>query len=488
MNKMERLHKLLKHADLFASLNEKSLRLMEKKMKLVSFKPGQVICKEGGEGHVMYLVDTGKVRVLKKNKAGKEVEITILNPGEVAGIMSLFEKDVRSATLKAVGSAGIWELDKEVFWHLLEENHAFNQSMLKVLSKYLRREGRIVAELRSFDDEKRLKVAVFDTKPYTERIFNRQNKDRYALKFYEPRLNTDTVSLASGFKVVCVFVNDNVNAAVVKQLSRLGVELVALRCAGYNNVDVKACAAHGISVTRVPAYSPYAVAEHTVALMMALNRRIFKAHSRVRESNFSLNGLVGFDMHDKTVGVIGTGKIGKCLVNILRGFGCRVLAFDKFPDKALASTGQVKYVKLNDLFKKSDIISLHAPLTRESHHLIDREAINKMKKGVMIINTSRGGLIDTRALIKGLLNGRIGYAGLDVYEEESKYFFEDFSDSVIHDEVLARLTTFNNVLITSHMAFLTKEALVNIADTTYDNIGEYESGKRGGELANDVIK
>jgi D-lactate dehydrogenase len=343
-----------------------------------------------------------------------------------------------------------------------------------------------VAELTSHDEDNRLKVAVFDSKPYTESIFLDRNQNRYALKFFESRLNRDSAAMASGFRVICPFVNDQISAEVVQELAKLGVEMIALRCAGYNNVDLVACREHNISVARVPAYSPYAVAEHAIALIMALNRNTARAHSRVREGNFSLNGLVGFDMHGKIAGIFGTGKIGGCVINILLGFGCKILACSRYVDRALARRKGVTYVELDELLAKSDIISLHAPLTPETHHIINEKSIKKMKPGVMLINTSRGGLVDTQALIKGLVSGCIGSAGLDVYEEESEYFFEDFSDTVIADDTLARLTTFNNVMVTSHMAFLTREALANIADTTFENIQEYESGNRGEELTNCV--
>jgi D-lactate dehydrogenase len=263
--------------------------------------------------------------------------------------------------------------------------------------------------------------------------------------------------------------------------------MIALRCAGYNNVDLKACEKYEISVARVPAYSPYAVAEHAVALIMALNRRTHRAHSRVREGNFSLHGLVGFDIHGKTAGIIGPGKIGACLVSILHGFGCRLLAYGRSRNQDLIDRYSVQYVELDDIFAQSDIISLHCPLTPEMYHLIDAEAISKMKPGVMLINTARGGLIDTNALIEGLKSGKIGSAGLDVYEEEGAYFFEDFSNRVIADDLLARLTTFNNLMITGHQGSLTQEAQKNIVDTTIENIREFELGKRGKDLTNAVV-
>jgi D-lactate dehydrogenase len=297
----------------------------------------------------------------------------------------------------------------------------------------------------------------------------------------------ETVPLAAGFRVVVVSANDCLDKEVIEELSALGVEMIALRCAGFNNVDQKACEKHGISVARVPAYSPYAVAEHAVALMMALNRKTHRAHGRVREGNFSLTGLVGFDMHGKTAGVIGTGKIGACTVSVLHGFGCRLLAYDVCPNQKLMDEMGVEYVDLDTLFAESDVISLHAPMTKETYHLINSKTIAKMKKGVMIVNTARGGLIDSEALIDGLKSGQIGFAGLDVYEEEGAYFFEDFSNTVITDDVLARLTTFNNVMITGHQGSLTEDAQVNIVQTTLENIREFEEGKRGKELTNAVV-
>jgi D-lactate dehydrogenase len=481
----DRLGALLANVELFAALDPRSRRALEATMRRVAVADGQVLCHEGEVGDRMYVVGSGELRVLKRGSTGAPIEITRLRAGEVAGMMSLFENEPRSATLQAAGPVEVWEMDKAAFARLLDTEPSLGRGLVTVLSRYLRHSTRTVAELRSRDADARLKVAVFDSKPYTEQSFTLHNRDRYALKFYESRLGTDTTSMADGFRVVCPFVNDSLDAGVVEKLGSLGVELVALRCAGYNNVDLEACERAGISVCRVPAYSPYAVAEHAVALMMALNRHIHRAHNRVREGNFSLNGLVGFDMHDKTVGVVGTGKIGRCVISILLGFGCRVLASDRSRDAAAEALG-VRYVGLEELLRSSDIITLHAPLTPETHHMIGERTVGLLKPGVMLINTSRGGLVDTQCLIKGLLSGRIGSAGLDVYEEESGYFYEDRSGSVITDETLARLMTLSNVMITSHMAFLTREALANIAETTFANIAEYEAGRRGAVLTNGV--
>jgi D-lactate dehydrogenase len=317
-------------------------------------------------------------------------------------------------------------------------------------------------------------VAIFSAKKYDREFLSAANGSCHELRFFEPHLNEETVGLAAGFDVACVFVNDQVNAAVIANLHSLGVRLIALRCAGYNNVDLGAAKQQGITVVRVPAYSPYAVAEHTITLMLALNRKVHRAYNRVREGNFALDGLIGFDVHRKTVGVIGTGQIGTVVAQILIGFGCSILAFDPVPNPTCHSLG-VQYVELNELLAQSDIISLHCPLTPENEHIINDAAIASMKNGVMLINTSRGALLDTVAIVDALKSGKIGYLGLDVYEEEEEIFFEDRSGLILSDDVFARLLTFPNVIITGHQAFFTKEALLKIAATTIDNITRFES-------------
>ena len=337
-----------------------------------------------------------------------------------------------------------------------------------------------------YDAEGRLKVVFFDAQSYDTESFDRSNKERFALRYISASLDRDTAAAAKGYRAVCIFVNDTCDAEVVETLATQGVELVALRCAGFNNVALDACEAHGISVVRVPAYSPYAVAEHTIGLMLMLNRHLHQAYLRNRYGYFVLDGLTGFDMRGKTVGVAGTGKIGQAVVDILLGFGCRVLAFDAFPDPQLAARDGVDYLDPEQLMARSDIITLHLPLTPETRHIVNESAIERMKDGVMLINTSRGELVDTRALIQGLKSSKIGAAGLDVYEEEAGIFFRNLSDQVLTDDVLARLLTFNNVVVTSHQAFLTHEALTNIADTTLANLQEFEQGKRGDALTNAV--
>lgn len=320
-----------------------------------------------------------------------------------------------------------------------------------------------------------MKVAVFDAHGF-ERVPLTEINRRfgYELVFFEPRLTPETATLARGFSVVCSFANDRVNAQTLKTLQSEGVQLIALRSAGFNHVDLVEAARLGIKVVRVPAYSPYSVAEHAVCLILALNRKIHRAYARVRELNFSLDGLVGFDLHGKTVGVIGTGRIGAVFSRIMAGFGCRVLVYDLEPNPELASVAGVSYVDLSTIIETSDIVSLHVPLTPETRHVIDQKALARMKKGVMLINTGRGALIEAHALVASLKCGHVGSAGLDVYEEEENVFFQDLSGQILQDDILARLLTFPNVLITSHQAFLTREALHNIAETTLENIRDFE--------------
>ncbi|MBN1412485.1 MAG: cyclic nucleotide-binding domain-containing protein [Spirochaetales bacterium] len=478
---------ILKKTDIFASLDEDDLSLIEERFIEKKYKSGDYICNEGETGDQMYVIVSGEVEVLKKGEKDVEIEIAVLKAGEVAGVMSIFEQDVRSASLKAKGPVGLLILDRVTFSRLLSDNPPISQMFLRHLSKKLRAENFVVAKLMSGDVDNRMKVAVFDTKPYTRVSFLENNNNEFALRFFEPRLTLDTVSLVTGFGVVCVFVNDTVDERVIKQLRERGVGLIALRCAGYNNVDLEAAYKNGISVTRVPAYSPHAVAEHASTLLLSLNRKVHKAYNRVREGNFSLSGLVGFDLYGKTAGIVGVGRIGKCLAHILSGFGMNVLGYDRTPDKELTEKIGIRYVDMDELFSQSDVISLHAPLLPATRHMINAESIGKMKSGVILINTGRGALIDTVALTEGLKSGKIGAAGLDVYEEEEEVFFEDLSDRVITDDVLARLLSFSNVIVTSHQAFLTREALSGIARITLDNIIEYRQGKQLKELTNTVL-
>ena len=324
-----------------------------------------------------------------------------------------------------------------------------------------------------------MKFAFFDTKPYDISSFEKYtDKSPLSFKYYETKLTEDTVQLAKGYDGVCIFVNDTVNAAVIDKLHEYGIRLIALRCAGYNNVDIKH-AFGKLSIVRVPAYSPYAVAEHAMAMLLTSIRRTHKAYIRTKDFNFSLSGLTGFDLHGKTVGVVGTGKIGRVFIDICKGFGMNVIAYDKFPQE----NSGLNYTGLDTLFEKSDIISFHCPLTDETYHMVNEDSIRKMKKGVVLINTSRGALIDADALLDAIKDRKVGAACLDVYEEESDLFFEDYSGHIVEDDTLARLISMPNVLVTSHQAFLTEEALSNIAETTVKNITEFfENGSSENEL------
>lgn len=334
-----------------------------------------------------------------------------------------------------------------------------------------------------------MRVAIFSTKPYDRTYLDVANRQHaHELVYFVPRLSGETQPLAAGFEAVCCFVQDELNANVLRSLSAGGTRLIALRCAGFNNVDLFTARDLYIRVVRVPAYSPFAVAEHCVAMMLALNRQIHRAYARVRDGNFSLDGLLGFDMHGRTVGIIGTGKIGSGVARIMHGFGCQVIAHDSHENPECLQLG-VRYCKLPELYAQADIISLHCPLTPQTHHLIDAAAIAQMKPGVMLINTSRGAVVDTLSAIAALKNGRIGYLGLDVYEEEADLFFEDLSNRVLQDDVLARLLTFPNVIVTSHQSFFTRDALEKIAEVTLSNITEVAAGRScGNEVSADKVK
>jgi D-lactate dehydrogenase len=329
-----------------------------------------------------------------------------------------------------------------------------------------------------------MKIALFSSKSYDVEYFEEANKSfGYDIAYFESRLRARTAYLAEGHHAVCVFVNDVVDRNTIEILKKCGIRVIALRCAGFNNVDLEAARDAGIKVVRVPAYSPEAVAEHTLALILTLNRKTHKAYNRVREGNFSLEKLIGFNLAGKTVGVIGTGRIGKAFIGIMIGMGCQVLGYDTHPDASLVS-GRFSYVELDELLSRSDIISLHCPLTPETNYMINSESLNKMKPGVMLINTSRGGLINTHDVIDSLKKSHVRYLGIDVYEQEEKLFFKDRSEEILQDDQIARLMTFPNVLITAHQAFFTREALQKISLTTLKNLRAFENGD---ELVNEVV-
>ena len=329
-----------------------------------------------------------------------------------------------------------------------------------------------------------MKIAFFDTHSYDKKSFVEANKAfNYEIDFRDYKLNENTALTAQGYDAVCVFVNDVVNAEVIKILAECGVKLIALRCAGFNNVDLKAAAAAGIKVVRVPAYSPYAVAEHGVALLMSLTRHIPQAYLRTKTANFNIEGLTGRDLYGLTAGILGTGKIGRIMADILIGFGMKIIAYDPFPNEQWAKEKNIEYVGLDEIFQRSDVLSLHCPLTEETKHVVNHDRMKMMKHDAVIINTGRGALIDSKALVHALKHGHIGGIGMDVYEEESKYFFSDWSTDIMTDDTLARLLTFPNVIITGHQAFLTTNALKNLAETTLENIKAFSAGS---ELVNEV--
>jgi len=325
-----------------------------------------------------------------------------------------------------------------------------------------------------------MKVAVFSTKAYDRQFLDLENshsKANHELVYFESRLEPKTTLLATGFEAVCVFVNDNLGAETLEILAKEGTKLITLRCTGFNNVDLDAAARLGMKVVRVTSYSPYSVAEHAVGLILMLNRKLYRAYNRVRDDNFSLDGLLGFDLRDRTVGIVGTGKIGQIFAQIMAGFGCHLLGYDAYPNATFEKLGDAKYVSLEEIWQRSDIISLHCPLLPETQNMVNQDAIAKMKDGVMLINTSRGKLVDTKAVIEGIKTGKIGYVGIDVYEEEEHLFFEDLSDTIIQDDTFQLLQSFSNVVITAHQAFFTENALKDISRTTITNLTDFEQGK-----------
>jgi D-lactate dehydrogenase len=444
---------------------------------------GEALFKQGEPGEFVFFVQRGSLNALASSGAG-ELLLRTLGPGDWGGLTSITLNQPRSATLRAAAPAQVWTVSREETLRFLESRSDFARSLVAALSAGQRRNTRRLASLMDAGASQRFRVAFFDTKAYDRTSFEPLLEPDLYCTWLTPRLDPRTAELAGGHQAVCAFVNDDLSAETLRRLSQVGVGLIALRCAGFNNVDLKTAVELGLPVLRVPAYSPHAVAEHAIALLLTLNRKTHRAYNRVREGNFSLVGLVGSDLYGQTAGVIGLGKIGQCCAKILHGFGMRVLAYDLAPDPAFAAREGIELCALDKLLAESDVISLHAPLSPATHHLINAQALARMKPGVMLINTSRGGLIDAQALIDALKSGHVGAAGLDVYEEESEYFFEDHSSQIIGDDLLARLMTFNQVLITSHQSFLTTQALHNIAETTLSNIRQFASGRS--ELDNRV--
>ena len=446
---------------------------------------GAYLFREGEPGTYVFVIQCGEVSVLKRSASGHDVELRKAGSGEIGGMTSLSGGD-RSASFLAKEEVSLLMIPDEPFLQLLSKNTDLMQAVIGFMSGKVRGKTATLANVLDTQSDDRYPIAFFDAKAYDRRAFNSQVGDDLTIHYFEMKLGMQTAALAEGHPVVCAFVNDVISAEVIERLANGGTQLIAMRCAGYNNVDLKAAQKHGVSIVRVPAYSPHAVAEHAMALVLTLNRKTHKAYNRVREGNFTLSGLEGFDLFGRTMGIVGLGKIGRCFAEISKGFGMNLLGYDTFQDQAFADKLNLKYTDLDELLETSDVVSLHAPLLPATYHMIDEQRIERMKQGALLINTSRGGLIDSKALIGALKTGKIGGAGLDVFEEESDYFFEDRSDQVISSDLLSRLMTFNNVLITSHQAFLTHDALENIAQTTLDNIREFKSGRRAAELTNVV--
>lgn len=446
----------------------------------------EVLFNEGDEADYMFTVVSGCLRVLRRSE-GRDVYVRDLPPGESGGITSIFLTKPRSATVIADGKTCIARLSQTDLENAIKEDGELAHGLMQILCKQVRSGGRALADILRDDNDGRLNVAVFDAKKYDVDALVELVPEEWNMRYFDPRLNDKTASLAAGCRVACIFVNDVADRAALELLASAGVELIALRCSGFNNVDLQAARQLGISVVRVPAYSPNAVSEHAVALLLALNRKVHRAYQRVREGNFTLVGLEGFDLNGRTAAVLGVGAIGKCLVRNLQGFGMKVYGWDAFPDEKFAAETGMEYVAIDEAITRADVVSLHTPLMESTYHLIDEQAIDSMKDGVIIINTSRGGLIDHEALIAGLKSGKVAAAGLDVYEAEAGVFFEDLSSSVLTDDVLARLLSLTNVIITSHQAYLTTDALATIARVTINNIKEFTDGKTGSELTNIVL-
>jgi len=439
-------------------------------------RTGETLFSEGEPGEFLFLVRRGNLDALAASD-GEELLLRTLGPGDWGGLTSITLDQPRSATLRAASAASVWTVSRAQTQQLLEARPDFARSLVAALSARQRHHTRRLTSLIEPGASGRFRVAFFDTKAYDRESFEPLLERDIYCTWLTPRLDAQTAELASGHQAVCAFVNDDLGDNTLRRLAQVGVRLIALRCAGFNNVNLKTAAELGLPVVRVPAYSPHAVAEHAIALLLTLNRKTHRAYNRVREGNFSLVGLVGSDLYGQTAGVIGLGKIGQCCASIFRGFGMKVLAYDLAPDLDFAARAGIELCELDDLLRQSDVVSLHAPLLPATHHLINAERLARMKPGVILINTSRGGLLDAKALIAALKSGHVGGAGLDVYEEESDYFFEDHSGRAIGDDLLARLMTFPQVLITSHQSFLTTQALRNIAQTTLANIRQFAAGE-----------
>jgi D-lactate dehydrogenase len=467
---------LSERAELLSSVEAETIRRFAAATERRELADGEYLFREGDPAEFMFVVELGSLEVIKDRPDGEATRLRMMLPGESGGLTSMVREKTRSATLRASGPATVVSVPRDRFLEMLDELPDLRNGLIAVLSRKVREKTARLAAVGRAGDRGPTPVLVFDTKSYDRDALDEAAEGTLDLQYLETNLSPATAELARGFPVICAFVNDDIGATTLERLAAGGVRLVAMRCSGHNNVDLEAAKKHHIEVVRVPSYSPEAVAEHTVALILSLNRKIHRAYNRVRDGNFSLSGLVGFNLHGRTAGIVGLGAIGRALAVNLKGFGMEVLASDPALDHAAADTLGVQAVELDELLSRADVVSLHAPLFPATYHLLDRERLASMKPGAMLINTSRGGLVDTAALIDSLKSGHLGAAGLDVYEEEADYFFEDRSGVVIKDDVLARLMTFPNVIVTSHQAFLTREALAEIASTTVESIQAFIAG------------
>lgn len=474
------LRRLLQETRLFVGLDERAFHAVRSTLQPRTFEAGALLCREGEIGDRLFLIAAGTAIVLKDVEGGDPVEITTLERGDVAGEMGLFGDRLRTATVQAGTKCDAWELAYHDVERLLDEEPAFAKGFLSTLSRHLARETSTAAALRAREEVRELPVALFAADRYRSRLFSERNTHGFALRFFTPFLTLDTVGLTDGFRVLIVSPHDPLEAALIEALSERGVELVAITGPVSDRVNLDACARVGLSLTHVPEPSPHAAAEHAVALMLTLNRRPHIAHHRVCAGSVSSEGLVGFDMHGRTVGILGMGRVGTHLASILRGFGCRLLAHTRTERQDLREALGLEYVDLHELFARADILSLHCPLTPETYHIIDAEAVEEMSPGVMLINTAHGGLVDTEALLRGLDAGHIGYAGLDVFEEDACLPVEEALLSGC--DALRRLTSHRNVLVTGHQASLTDVAQQHIVDTILASLRAYQLGARGRDL------
>lgn len=468
--------KALRQTQWFQDLTFMHISKIAEKLEYKEWNDGDILAEEGSPRTMAFFILAGKVK-RSKTVEGEVCVIDTATPGQVLGLMHLLNEDPSYATATAIGQVKCWVLPSKAFGAILSTDTALSKAFTYTLAKRVRQFTKMVVPKQN---EEANRVVLFDSKSYWVQQFDRVNQEDnlgLEIKYIPERLSPATAVLAEGAVAAICFVNDDCGPASLRALSDVGCQMISMRCAGYDRVDLETARGLDMLVTRVPAYSPYAVAEHAITLCMSLNRRICRASNRTKEHDFKLEGLLGFDMHQKTVGVLGTGRIGQIFINICLGFGCNVVCYDKYPAKNLLEEGRVKYVSQEEVLATSDVISLHCPLLPETTHLINNETIATMKKGALIINCGRGALIDTKALIQGLTSGHLGGAGLDVYENESSFFFSDHSDEPIQDEDLALLVQFPNVILTAHQAFFTQEGVGQIAKVSLDNIKQYIEGK-----------